>query len=128
MRGWVILTGVLVFPALEILVLVWLGQWLGWWLLLVLAAAAMLGWMLLLGERLMLFGRVMEAVQSGQPLAGALLDSGRTLLAGVLLIFPGVISDVAAVALLLWPRRARPPAREIIIDGEWRRRDGEDAR
>ena len=57
-----------------------------------------------------------------------MLDSLRTLFAGVLLIFPGVVSDFIALVLLLLPRpkaiRTNNPApEEIIIEGEWQRED-----
>jgi UPF0716 protein FxsA len=117
------------FPALEIIVLFRVADSIGWWLLpwLILSAAA--GWTLIQEERLAMFGRLFSSLQSGQPLGFAMLDSLRTLFAGILLIFPGVISDGLAVILLLLPRARtpRPPARDsgedVIIEGEWQRED-----
>jgi UPF0716 protein FxsA len=118
------------FPALEIFVLFRVAEAIGWWLLpwLILSAAA--GWTLIQEERLAMFGRLFSSLQSGQPLGYAMLDSLRTLFAGVLLIFPGVISDVLAVILLLLPRPKVPPplardagAEEVIIEGEWQREE-----
>ena len=64
----------------------------------------------------------------------AIIDSFRTVLAGLLLIFPGVISDVMALFLLLLPLRepayqraprATPNGTRIrsdgVIEGEFRR-------
>ncbi|MDO9189100.1 MAG: FxsA family protein [Sulfurimicrobium sp.] len=118
------------FPALEIVVLFRLADAIGWWLLpwLILSAAA--GWALIQEERLAMFGRLFSALQSGQPPGFAMLDSLRTLFAGVLLIFPGVISDGLAVILLLLPRSKVPPSPareagegEVIIEGEWQREE-----
>ncbi len=117
------------FPALEIVVLFRVADSIGWWLLpwLILSAAA--GWTLIQEERLAMFGRLFSSLQSGQPLGFAMLDSLRTLFAGMLLIFPGVISDALAVILLLLPRARtpRPPNREagedVIIEGEWQREE-----
>lgn len=118
------------FPALEIFVLFRLADSIGWWLLPWLILSAVAGWSLIQEERLAVFGRLFSSLQSGQPLGYAMLDSLRTLFAGVLLIFPGVISDVIAVILLLLPRAKVVPPRsvagdseEIIIEGEWQREE-----
>lgn len=118
------------FPALEIVVLFRLADSIGWWLLPWLILSALAGWTLIQEERLAVFARLFSSLQSGQPLGYAMLDSLRTLFAGVLLMFPGVISDGLAVILLLLPRPKvrRPPAREagedeVIIEGEWQREE-----
>jgi len=57
------------------------------------------------------------------------VSSARTVVAGLLLIFPGVVSDLIAITLLLLPgRRAavleRATIRDLggsVIDGEYRR-------
>lgn len=46
----------------------------------------------------------------------------RTVMAGLLLIFPGVVSDFLALILLLlpYPKATMPPAaNDDVIDGEW---------
>lgn len=119
----------LAFPALEIAVLFRLADSIGWWLLPWLILSALAGWTLIQEERLAVFARLFSSLQSGQPLGYAMLDSLRTLFAGVLLMFPGVISDGLAVILLLLPRPKvphRPAAgesEEIIIEGEWQREE-----
>lgn len=116
------------FPALEIFVLFRLADAIGWWLLAWLILSAGAGWVLIQEERLAVFARLFSSLQSGQPLGYAMLDSLRTLFAGVLLIFPGVVSDVLALILLLLPRsKATPLARnradEGVIEGEWQREE-----
>ena len=70
-----------------------------------------------------MFGRLFSALQSGQPLGYAMLDSLRTLFAGVLLIFPGVVSDAVALVLLLLPRpKAMPVANNPAPEEEHHRR------
>lgn len=130
MRLLFILFILLGFPALEIFVLAKLAGIIGWWLLFWLVLSAVAGWMLIQEERYAVFGRLFSSLQAGQPLSYAMLDSMRTLFAGVLLIFPGVISDAAALLLLLLPRPkpARPAGPvapgEVIIEGEWQREEG----
>lgn len=117
------------FPALEMVVLFRVADLIGWWLLPWLILSAVAGWTLIQEERLAMFGRLFSALQSGQPLGFAMLDSLRTLFAGVLLIFPGVISDGLAVILLLLPRARMPPppsrdtGEDVIIEGEWQREE-----
>ncbi|MDP2784734.1 MAG: FxsA family protein [Sulfurimicrobium sp.] len=129
MRFLLILFILLGFPALEIFVLAKLAGSIGWWLLLWLILAAFAGWTLIQEEKMAIFGRLFSSLQSGQPLGYAMLDSLRTLFAGVLLIFPGVVSDAVALVLLLLPRpkamrTGNPAPEEIIIEGEWQREEG----
>jgi UPF0716 protein FxsA len=131
MPALLILAILLAFPFIELYVLIRLASVYGWWLALYLLSAMIAGWLLIQEERLAVFGRLFQIVQNGQHPVVALLTSARKLLAGVLLIFPGVISDVIAVLLLLIsvPSGKRPgaPNREAanddIIEGEWRRED-----
>jgi UPF0716 protein FxsA len=123
--GLVFLFVVLGFPALEIYTLFKVADLIGWWLLAWLVCSALIGWMLIREESLAVFGRLAVATQNSQSPITALWDSGRTMLAGVLLIIPGVLSDVLALILLLLPSKSgRPVARDSsddnIIEGEVR--------
>ena len=95
---------------------------LGW-----LVFAAMAGVALLKEARFALVARLGAALAAGQFSIAAFVDSARTVLAGLLLIFPGVISDFLALALLLLPRRLPEPvhaharAHGDVIDGQFRR-------
>jgi UPF0716 protein FxsA len=126
MLPWLILLILLGFPTLEVLVMVLLAQKLGWWLLAWLVASAVAGLTLIREEQFAVFGRVMAAAQRGGDPMRAMLTSGRLILAGLLLVFPGVISDALALLVLIWPRRRqrKQSSHEIeVIDGEFRRED-----
>lgn len=127
--GLVFLLAVLGFPALEIYTLFRLADVIGWWLLAWLVLSVLIGWILIKEESLAVFGRLAVAVQNGQSPFAALWDSGRTMLAGLLLIIPGVLSDVVALILLLLPnksdrikarRAANDDINDDIIEGEVR--------
>lgn len=123
--GLIFLLAVLGFPALEIYTLFQVADVIGWWLLAWLLFSALIGWILIKEESLAVFGRLAVAVQNGQSPFAALWDSGRTMLAGLLLIIPGVLSDVVALILLLLPNKsdrfkARRAANDDIIEGEVR--------
>lgn len=102
--GLIFLLIVLGFPMLEIYMLFQVATFIGWWLLLWLILSVLIGWMLIKEESLAVFGRLAVAMQTGGSPFAALWASGRTILAGILLIAPGVISDAIAVILLLWPQ------------------------
>lgn len=126
-----VLAILLAFPILEIVLLIKLGALYGWWLALYLVLAAVAGWSLIQEERLALVGRLFQVARQGGHPATALFATARKLIAGVLLIIPGVISDTIAVALLLMPSpkgHAAPAANDDIIEGEWRREDERPAR
>jgi len=113
------------FPALEIYTLFVAADYIGWWLLAWLVFSALIGWILIKEESMAVFGRLAVAVQNGQSPFAAIWDSGRTLLAGLLLIIPGVLSDLIALVLLLLPNKAdrvntHSTSDDGIIEGEVR--------
>ena len=106
----------------------------GGWVLAWLVFAAIAGVVLIKQARFSLVTRLAAALSQGQFSLAAIIDSFRTVLAGLLLIFPGVISDVMALFLLLLPlrepayqraQRATPNGTRIrsdgVIEGEFRR-------
>lgn len=123
--GLIFLFVVLIFPALEIYTLFAVADVIGWWLLLWLLSSALIGWVLIKEESMAVFGKLAMTMHSGQSPFAAIWDSGRTMLAGLLLIIPGVLSDVVALVLLLLPNKAgsispRSANDEGVIEGEVR--------
>ncbi|HSJ81945.1 MAG TPA: FxsA family protein, partial [Thiobacillus sp.] len=106
--GWIVLL-LLSFPVLEAIGIFWVASAIGGWVLLWLLLAAVAGVMLIRVERVAWGARLLFSVQSGTNPLAAMFASGRILLAGGLLVFPGFISDAIALGLLLAP-------------GTWRRR------
>lgn len=92
------------FPVLEAVVLARLAQTGGWWVLAWVVLAAAAGVILLKEARFALLARLGAALTSGHYPIAALIDSARSVLAGLLLILPGVVSDGLALALVLLPR------------------------
>lgn len=116
------------FPLLELAVLVRLGESHGWLVFAWVTFAAAAGVALIKEARFALLAQLALGFAQGRYSIAALVDSARTVLAGLLLIFPGVVSDLLAVTLLLLPlRRAMVesvPARAVpgaVIDGQFRR-------
>jgi len=93
----------------------WVAGIIGGWVLLWLLLAAIAGILLVRVERVAWGARLLFAVQSGSHPLASLFASGRILLAGGLLVFPGFISDAIALVLLLipgtWGRRKLDPLR-----------------
>ena len=117
------------FPVMEILLLARLAETHGWWVLGWVVLAAMAGVALLKEARFALVARLGAALAAGQFSIAAFVDSARTVLAGLFLIFPGVISDLIALTLLLLPRRVPEPVHAHahargpghVIDGQYHR-------
>ena len=123
-----VLIGILLgFPLLEAVILVRLTQVFGWWMLAWVVLAACAGIALIKEARFALLARLAAGVAQGRFSISALTDSARTVLAGLFLIFPGVISDVIALMLLLLPSSramnevAQRPPQRAFIEGEFRR-------
>jgi UPF0716 protein FxsA len=140
--GWIVLL-LLSFPVFEAIGIFWMADEIGAWVLLWLLADVFAGIALIRVERLAWGARLLFAMRSGAHPLASLFATGRILLAGGLLVFPGFISDIGALILLLLPgtwagRRRdtlraanddparpwteqRPGATPDTIDGEFRR-------
>jgi len=125
---FVVLLIVLSFPVLDVLVTLRFARWIGippiaWFL-----ASALAGMLILRNERTTFRAKTIAALRGDQPLLRGLLDSGRKVLAALLLILPGIVSDLMALLLLLLPINLGPPlATQSIgigrkaLEGEYRR-------
>jgi UPF0716 protein FxsA len=123
-----LIVALLGFPFLEAVVMVRLSQSLGWWVLAWVVLAAVAGMALIKEARFAMVARLAAGLAQGRFPIVALTDSARTVLAGLLLVFPGVVSDLIALTLLLLPSRrvvAEPVHRRssggTLIEGEFRR-------
>lgn len=136
MRLLVILAILLAFPLLELWILIELAGEYGWWLLAYLASVIFLGWRLIQDERQLVFSRIAQALASGGTPVGVVFGSAKNFMAGILLMLPGVLSDILAVILLLLPGSMAAPshgpnqyrgrnraANDDVIEGEYRRED-----
>ena len=126
---------VLIFPLVDLAVTARFARWTGVPMWMWLVGSALAGVWVLANERVQFRSRALAAFRRDSLLRG-LLDSGRRVLAGVLLIAPGVLSDVLALLLLLLPinqrggfgdtqpvAAGRSPYRDRALDGEYRRLD-----
>jgi UPF0716 protein FxsA len=93
----------LAFPFAEIFLLVNLAHKYGWWLLVYLVVIGYLGLQLIRGEKLLMSAKMMQSLSAGGNPIKAMLSSARNMIAGILLIIPGIITDIIAVVLLLIP-------------------------
>ena len=116
------------FPLLEAVVLVRLSETLGWWLFAWVLLAACAGVALIKEARFAMLARLAAGLAQGRFSIAAFTDSARTVFAGFLLVFPGVLSDLIALTLLLWPGPrmvtesvSRPRSGGTLIEGEFRR-------
>ena len=102
-----------------------IGHHIGWWLAAWLVMSVMMGMALIKEARFALVREISTVIRSGGSNIPALLSSGKILIAGFLFIFPGVISDFMALALILIPQSRIVPAPasagDRVIDGEFRR-------
>ena len=129
MRLFILLI-LLAFPVIEIWLLVDLAQHYGWWLGLYLVLVTMLGWRLIQEEKQLFAGRMMQTLTQSPTPNLAILSGLKNLLAGVLLVIPGIITDLIAVVLLLIPS-AKPvtmgeqasATNDDVIEGEYTRED-----
>lgn len=93
----------LAFPFAELFLLISLADAYGWWLLFYLVVVGFLGLQLIRGEKLLMTAKMMQSLASGGNPVKTMIGSARNMVAGVLLIIPGVMTDMIAVILLLIP-------------------------
>lgn len=100
---WLAATGVclLLYVAAEVAALIWVAGEIGWWTLAILVASSLLGIFLLQREWKKTWAKLSESLRSGQLPSGQLADASLVLGGGILLILPGLLSDIAGALLLL---------------------------
>jgi UPF0716 protein FxsA len=124
---FVVLLIVLSFPVLDVLVTLRFARWTGIPALAWFVASALAGVVLLRSERTAFRAKTLAALRGDRPLLRGLLDSGRKVVAALLLILPGIVSDLMALLLLLLPINMGPLATQSIglgrkaIEAEYRR-------
>ena len=125
-------------PFFEIWGLFKLGGLYGWWFFLYIVIMVILGWQLIQDEKTLVFARVMNMMTQGGNLFSVLLGSAKNLLAGVLFLFPGVITDLFGFILLMVPiqnsmskgpspfsenQKNNTENSDDVIEGEYRREE-----
>ncbi len=132
---FIVLTIVLAFPLADLYLTTRVARWSGIPLWVWLGGSFVAGALLLNNERSEFRMKTVAALHGEQPVLRGLLDSGRRVLAGLLLMLPGIASDIVALVLLALPLNVgrsygplaagagrSPRHREFdAIDGDYRR-------
>jgi UPF0716 protein FxsA len=96
----------LAFPLLELAVLIKVGQMLGlWWTLLLLVVTGIAGGIIVQSQGLSAARRAAQSMSEGRPPIEPVVDSFMLMLAGTLLVIPGLLTDAMALVLLVPPAR-----------------------
>jgi len=131
----VVLAIVLGFPLIDLYATVRFARWTGVPVWAWLGMSVMAGLYLLRSERMAFRANTVATMHGEQPLLRGLVDSGRKVLAGLLFLLPGILSDLIALLLLALPlnlgrdfsprtvRAGSFGASAKAIDGEFRRLD-----
>jgi UPF0716 protein FxsA len=91
------------FPAADLYLTARVARWTGIPLWVFLGGSFVAGALLLRNERIAFRTRTVAALHGDQASLRGLLDSGRKVLAGFLLMLPGLVSDLIALTLLALP-------------------------
>lgn len=106
----------LLFPLLELYLLIQVGDWIGALpTLLLCLGTAVAGVYLVRLQGFAVLRRLSGALGQGAPVADGLLEGALLLLAGLLLLLPGLLTDGLGLLLLV------PPLRRLLIQGVRRR-------
>ena len=104
-------------PIVELAILIRIGEATVWWVPVALviftgiAGAALARW-----QGLRVYQRIRDDTRARRMPADALVDGFLILLAGILLVTPGVLTDVVGIAFLIPPVRALVKARREGLD------------
>lgn len=91
-----------VLPVVEITILIRIGQATEWWVpFAMMIVTGVVGTALARRQGLKVYDRIREEMQNGRVPADAVIDGFLVLTAGILFALPGVLSDVAGIALLI---------------------------
>jgi UPF0716 protein FxsA len=134
---FIILAIVLAFPVADLYLTARVARWSGIPLWVWLGGSFVAGALLLNNERSEFRMKTVAALHGEQPVLRGLLDSGRRVLASLLLMLPGIASDIVALVLLALPLNVGRPYEPLAagagssprnsefdaIDGDYRRVD-----
>ncbi len=96
----------ILLPVAELAVLIKTGQSIGVWATVALVIGMGFAGLLVLSKQsFTVLRRTLESMSEGRPPVGPVLDGLFLMLAGALLVMPGLISDAAALVLLVPPIR-----------------------
>ncbi|WP_077621198.1 FxsA family protein [Sediminibacillus massiliensis] len=113
MFRWLMLL-VLIVPALEVGILVWSGNAIGpWWVVLLIVLTGVIGAWLAKRQGLETLNRAKQAMSYGQAPQEEILDGICILLGAAVLLTPGFITDATGFVLLL-PITRRPIKRWMV--------------
>jgi len=132
----IIIIFLILLPGLELAGIIYFFNLYGWWFLLYLILIAILGWQLINEEKANALSKLTGLMSKGGNPADAIMGSAKNLFAGVLFLFPGVITDVFGLLVLLQGSRGpilkkdqayKAPQDKTtdIIEGEFHREDKE---
>ena len=100
---FIVLGIVLAFPLADLYLTTRIARWSGIPLWVWLGGSFAAGALLLNNERTEFRMKTVAALHGEQPVLRGLLDSGRRVLASLLLMLPGIASDIVALVLLALP-------------------------
>jgi UPF0716 protein FxsA len=110
----------IVLPLVEIMILVKIGMVTSFWVpIAIVVVTGVVGTALARREGWKVLERMREDVRTGQMPADSLIDGFLVLLAGILFVLPGILTDIVGIVLLF------PPSRQLVKRGvaAWFRRN-----
>lgn len=110
-----VLVGFFVIILVEVSLLVWVSNLIGWWTLAALMVSTLLGAFLLQREWRKAWRQLSESLKTGSLPSGRTADAVLVLLGGFMLIMPGFLTDIVGLLLLL--PFTRPWVRSVL--GRW---------
>ena len=121
--GFVILVAFIAIPLIEIAVFIEIGGFIGlWWTLAIVVGTALGGTYMLRRQGLATLARALAHMAEGRMPLREVFDGLCLLIAGVLLLTPGFVTDLAGALLLLLPIRTmlgRLVASHIVATGQF---------
>jgi UPF0716 protein FxsA len=89
-------------PLIEIAILIKVGQWIGFVpTLLIVILTAIAGIYILRSQGMQVARRAADSLSKGQAPIAPIVDGSFLLIAGALLVSPGILTDIAGIALLI---------------------------
>jgi len=92
-------------PFIEIWGYFKLGSLYGWWYFLYMVVVGVLGWRMIKEEKSQLLFRMMNSFQSAGSPFQMIMGTAKNMIAGGLFLFPGIVTDLIAIILLVMPSK-----------------------
>lgn len=99
---WFIIITLIIIPVVEIMIFIWVGDMVGIWsVLLLILLTGVLGTLFVRSQGIQTWRKLQMSIRSGRPPGDDILSVICIVIGGVLLVLPGLLTDLIGILLVI---------------------------